>query len=119
MDYGPDYESVRVRKGYSRLPPDEATEKLKHMEENEEAEYLTEIRSYSMHELKSSIEWILGVFDPTKPVIPSQEFKWRSLLVAILMKMRVRAIEKEFADLPTGGGGEVEADAKQRKQCMI
>ena len=102
MDYGVEYESVRVRKGYSRLPPEEAAAILKNLEENEENEHLAEIRSFSINDMKSFLKWLISVFEPTQRVIPSQDFKLRSLLVAILMKMRVRAIENEFADLPEG-----------------
>ena len=102
MDYGADYETVRVREGYSRLPPEEAADKLKHLEEKEEVEFLTEIRSFSINELKTSLDWLMSVFEATQPVIPSQEYKWRSLLVAILIKKRYLAIESEFRDLPEG-----------------
>ena len=105
MDYGVDYETVRVRKGYSRLPPAEAAAMRKSLEENEENEHLAEIQSFSLNDLKSFLKWLLSVFEPTQRVIPSQDFKLRSLLVAILVKMRVRAIEKEFADLPEGESG--------------
>jgi hypothetical protein len=98
IDYGPRYENVRVRSGYSRLPPDKATELLE-MLQKEEDEYLDEIRSFSASELRSSIDFFYRLLKAGRPL--NYCFVERSLIVVILLKKRAGAILEEFSGLAT------------------
>jgi hypothetical protein len=99
IDYGPRYENVRVRSGYSRLPPDEATELLKRLQKEDQDEYLDEIRSFSAGELRSSIDFFYRLLTAGRPL--NYCFVERSLIVVILLKKRAGAILEEFSGLTT------------------
>lgn len=98
IDYGPRYENVRVRSGYSRLPPEERLQKEEELQK-EEDEYLEEIQSFSASELRSSIDFFYRLLTAGRPL--NYCIVERSLIVVILLKKRAGAILEEFSDLTT------------------
>ena len=109
VDYGPKYENVRVRKGYSRLPEGEAAA-LKVKLKEDDAEVLQEIQEFSAKDLFDIIvflEKLLNVShsvdeSDTEPnlsspkVLPEDKLI-RALIIAISVHTRVASILKEFA----------------------
>jgi hypothetical protein len=57
IDYGPSYETVRVRKNYSREPPAKAAQRRRHLEKQEHIEYLAEFKSYTALEISECIDF--------------------------------------------------------------
>jgi hypothetical protein len=96
IDYGPGYENVRVRSGYSRLPPDKATKLLETLQK-EEDEYFEEIQSFSASDLRSSIDFFYRLLTAGRPL--NYCFVERSLMVVLVLKKRARAILEEFSGL--------------------
>jgi hypothetical protein len=97
IDYGSKYEYVRIRKGYSRLPPEECLPKIQQMERDEH-EYIREIRTFSCSELNDANEFFSRSFQDAA-AFGRDETRERALCVAILLKTRAQAILSEFANL--------------------
>jgi hypothetical protein len=97
IDYGSKYEYVRIRKGYSRLSPDERLPKIQQMERDEH-EYIREIHTFSCSELKDANEFFSPIFQNAAAFV-RDETRERALCVAILLKTRAQAILSEFANL--------------------
>jgi hypothetical protein len=98
VDYGPKYEKVRLRKGFTRLSPDEEARCLKELEKDEQ-EYLEEIESYSVSDVSSSLEYFRALLVTNTPRDLGEEFLIRSLVVVLLLKGRVRSVEVEMFNL--------------------
>jgi hypothetical protein len=98
VDYGPQYENVRLRKGFTRLPIDQATARLKDLKRDEH-EYLEEIESYSISDVSSCIEYFRNVIASATWKDLGDEFVLRTLAVLILLKSRARLVEAEMDDL--------------------
>jgi hypothetical protein len=98
VDYGPKYEKVRLRKGFTRLSPDEETKCLQELEKDEQ-EYLEEIESYSVSDVSSSLEYFRALLVTKTRRELGDEFLLRSLVVVLLLKGRVRSVEVEMYNL--------------------
>jgi hypothetical protein len=98
VDYGTQYENVRLRKGFTRLPADQATARLKDLERDEH-EYLEEIESYSISDVSSCIECFRNVIVAATSRDLGDDFVLRTLVVLILLKSRARSVMAEMDDL--------------------
>lgn len=97
-DYGTNYESVRIRKGFTRLSPDQAAKRLKDLE-NDEHKYLQEIESYSIIDMSSCLDYLWDLIVTEERREFGDEFILRSLIVSILLKARARSVEHEITDV--------------------
>ena len=60
IDYGPDYEAVRIRKGYSRLP-DDSSERLCMEEQFLPSATLADITKWCVSDIKISLDFLLNL----------------------------------------------------------
>jgi hypothetical protein len=97
-DYGANYESVRIRKGFTRPSPDDGAKRLKDLE-NDEHKYLEDIESYSLSDMSSCLEYLWDVIVTEVKREFGNEFILRSLVVSILLKARARSVENEITGL--------------------
>jgi hypothetical protein len=97
-DYGASYESVRIRKGFTRLSPDDAAKRLKDLEKDE-PKYLEDIESYSISDVSSCLEYLWDVIVTEVQREFGNEFILRSLVVSILLKARARSVKNDITGL--------------------
>lgn len=85
INYGPVYEHVRVRKGYSRLPPDELS---KQQQKDEDAEYISEILEMEKEEVFESLTFIRTLFPNDTVYCSDQQVLRRTLTVTAMLQHR-------------------------------
>lgn len=93
INYGPDYERVRIRKDYSFLPASDQ-EPFKKTASREGAEYFLELIAFGEREVSSCIRFFRDTFASANISCPSVVS--RSLAVAVLLRHRGRALQKEM-----------------------
>ena len=75
VNYGPQYENVRLRKGYSGLPQDEQKKQLEKLA-NEDLEYLDDINNFSAEDVLPCITFFEKVnFNNMSPQVRQRSFK--------------------------------------------
>ena len=88
INYGPNYESVRIRKNYSFLPPENQQSHAKSVHQ-ENAEYLEEISGYQRAEVTSCMKFVSKIVETgTLP----EEFLLNALCVAVALRHRGRVL---------------------------
>jgi hypothetical protein len=93
INYGPAYEHVRVRKGYSSLPADElAKEQLK--AKDEDAEYISEINEFEKDDVSHGLAFVRSLFE-TVTVCTDKEAIRRALTVAAVLQRRAGCLGEE------------------------
>jgi hypothetical protein len=95
IDYGPRYEKVRIRRNYSRLADKERERAVDNLKEDD-FEYLQEILSFTPGEVESAVQFFRGIIMDGRHL--EHDFVMRSLMLAILLKKRARAIMPEVAE---------------------
>jgi hypothetical protein len=100
VDYGPKYENVRVRKGYSRLPEDEAALVLQKLKEDD-SEVLGDIHEFCAKDLFDVIVFLENLVNLSTSASKSKKLSCNKLVRALVVSMslhkRVANILKEFA----------------------
>jgi len=91
INYGPDYERVRIRKNYSFLSASDQ-EPYKKSKSREGAEYFLELMTFGDREVSSCIRFFCDMFASTS--ISSTQVICRSLAVTVLLRHRGRALQK-------------------------
>jgi hypothetical protein len=91
IDYGPKYERVRVRKGYSRLSGPELA-KMKAQLENDDMDVVLEIAVCSIGEVSVALEFLERLFERGCLDV---ERRTRALIAALLLRSRVESFDKE------------------------
>ena len=94
VDYGEKYEKVRVRNGYSRLPPAEQS-RIREELKNSTAETLKDIALWSVREIKDCFEYMRNsIFNGTNRV--SVTFAARGLILALRLLQRIQDVTKQI-----------------------
>ena len=96
VDYGPNYESVRLREGFERIHM-EAAEKKKRLK-IDELEYLDEIETYTANEVQNTVKLFDKVLASGAEGL-NQSVVERMVVVTILLRQRADVIMKELAGL--------------------
>ena len=90
INYGLDYEHVRVRKGYSTLPPDElAQQQLK--ANDEDAEYITEILQFEIDDVAQGLAFMTSLLKQGNACIDDTMVQ-RALTVTALLQHRAKLL---------------------------
>lgn len=109
IDYGEQYEDVRVRKNYSRLSPEDAAERRLELDQDYK-EVLDEMKTYNATEIIQCVNFMMqDVFYPNRPYPASVVI--RALLVTVLFRNRAESYMEEFASLKTTLDEEEEEEA--------
>lgn len=96
VDYGQAYENVRIRNGYSRLPPEEAAAlRLKLQSENHD--YAKDFGAYSAEEVNEAVEYLRHLFSQ-QPGFQYSVIE-RGVVACFMLKARARVIASQF-DMP-------------------
>lgn len=90
INYGLDYEHVRVRKGYSTLPPDElAQQQLK--ANDEDAEYITEILQFEIDDVAQGLAFMISLIKQGNACFDAAMLQ-RALTVTALLQHRAKIL---------------------------
>ncbi len=95
VDYGNEYENVRLREGFSRNPVEES-QAMERLTKDEE-EYLQEVDTYTANEVQHTIEFFDSMLDFKREL--DESVVERMVVMGILIKRRARFIMEEFRDL--------------------
>ena len=95
IDYGVNYEDVRVRSGYSRLSQEKAERRLKHLKEKEEPDVLHHISNYSVSEVTRSVLYFFDVVSTANRPIHDYPLG-RLLTVSLMLKKRIEVILQQI-----------------------
>lgn len=90
VNYGLHYEKVRLRKGYSKLPPERKAAMLEQLK-SEDMEYLDEISNFSKQDVGYCIDFFKELYSVGAPVVQPLVQK-RSARMLQLLQKRARAI---------------------------
>lgn len=98
--YGPLYESVRLRKGYSELPDETKALKIEELKKDD-AQYRNDIASFDLEEVDACVDFLHGLFkkDDLSEVLAAAEWfgvkaGMRALEVSKVLKERVTASQQ-------------------------
>jgi hypothetical protein len=95
IDYGEEYERVRVRKKYSRLSGAEL-EKIEASLLEDDIDVIRDLSAISINEVNMALDFVERLFHCRAPRLPGEK-RTRAFIVALLLLARVRAVEKEFS----------------------
>jgi hypothetical protein len=98
IDYGESYENVRVRKNYSREPPAEATRRLRHLEEQEQIEYLDEFQTYTATEITECVDFLIQRIFCTEEGFPVGSVARGMLAATVCRKVCERYLDEFSSD---------------------
>jgi hypothetical protein len=98
IDYGPNYEKVRVMKNYPRIQGKEL-EEMKQVIAEDEKDILRELKSSSVTEIVEAIEFLESVLKgwQRKP-LPKLDTLQRALLVTVTLQSRLKEIVTSFEE---------------------
>lgn len=93
INYGPAYEHVRVRKGYSSLPAEElAKQQLK--AKNEDAEYICEMNEFEKDDVSHGLDFVGSLFQ-TVPICTDKEAILRALTATAVLQNRAERLGED------------------------
>ena len=88
IDYGDNYEDFRIRKNYSRLPPDQSEPRRRELMENDHLEELEQLSSLNAEEIAECIEFLeKDWYNPNRQYPVS--VVTRALLALMVLKQRL------------------------------
>jgi hypothetical protein len=97
INYGNHYETIRIRKNYSFLPPAKQA-KLSKSISHESAEYLLELCKFTGRDVATCIHFFTGLFAMNH--VFDAKVVHRSLAVAILLRQRACKLLSEIEECP-------------------
>ena len=95
IDYGPDYEKVRIQRGYSRLQGETLEKKKADMKE---ADTFSDMEQWSVDDLEASLNFLDRLNYPT---IQATGPKVRALAVSVCLRNSLAKIQHKFESVET------------------
>lgn len=98
IDYGSSYERIRVRKGYSRVSPEQ---QAKHKEQikREDEDFPEVIGTLTANQVNESVKFLEDLLNLKPDFQWEREMAERTLLVAILLLVRLKSMIQELQDV--------------------